>query len=50
MLKKALALSAAACFAATLQAADTGLVQLAPPKADARTAAPNSKAVKTGDT
>jgi 2-iminobutanoate/2-iminopropanoate deaminase len=50
MLKKALVLSAAACFAATLQAADTGVVQPAPPKAEARPAAPFSKAVMAGDT
>ncbi len=50
MLKKALALCATACFAATLHAADTGLVQLATPKADARPAAPFSKAVMAGGT
>ena len=50
MLKKALALSAAACFAAALHAADTGVVPPAPPKADARPAAPFSKAVMAGDT
>lgn len=55
MVKKALALSAAACFAAacfaqTTQAADTGGAQSAPPKADARPAAPFSKAIMAGDT
>ncbi len=55
MLKKALALSAAACFAAaclpaTLQAADTGVAQPAPPKSDAHPAAPFSKAIMAGDT
>ena len=55
MLKKALARSAAACFAAaclaaTIQAADTGVVQPPPPKADARPAAPFSKAIMAGDT
>jgi 2-iminobutanoate/2-iminopropanoate deaminase len=55
MPKKMLALSAAACFAAaclaaTLQAADTGVAQPAPPKADARPAAPFSKAIMAGDT
>ncbi len=50
MLKQALALSAAAFFAANLHAADTGPVQAAPPKADARPAAPFSKAIMTGDT
>ena len=50
MLTKALALFAAACFAPTLQAADAGLVEAAPPKSDARPVAPFSKAIMTGDT
>jgi 2-iminobutanoate/2-iminopropanoate deaminase len=55
MLKKVPALCAAACFAAacfaaTIQAADTGVAQPAPPKADARPAAPFSKAIMAGDT
>jgi 2-iminobutanoate/2-iminopropanoate deaminase len=41
---------AAACFAANLHAADTGTGQPAPPKADARPAAPFSKAIMAGDT
>ena len=55
MLKQTFVLSCAAffpasLFAATLHAADTGLVQAAPPKTDARSAAPFSKAIMTGDT
>ena len=50
MLNKALVLSVAALFAATIHAADAGLAQEVPPKADARPAAPFSKAVMAGDT
>jgi 2-iminobutanoate/2-iminopropanoate deaminase len=50
MLKQALALSAAALFASTIQAADTGPVQASPSKADARPAAPFSKSIMVDDT
>ena len=50
MLKQALTLSAAALFASTIQAADSGLVQAVPPKADARPAAPFSKSILADDT
>lgn len=49
MLKEALALSAAALFALSVHSADAGLVQVAPPKADAR-AAPYSKSIMADDT
>jgi 2-iminobutanoate/2-iminopropanoate deaminase len=55
MFKEALVLSVAALFSAAIHAADTGPAQAAPaqgapPKADARPAAPFSKAVMAGDT
>jgi 2-iminobutanoate/2-iminopropanoate deaminase len=50
MLKQALALSVTALFTATVHAADTPTAQAAPPKADARPAAPFSKSILADDT